>query len=141
MIELVYISTATKDFSDDELTALLAQARIRNTELGVTGMLLYANGSFMQLLEGEQASVEAIYSSIKQDPRNTNNAVMHLCEIDERHFPKWSMGFKSILSEEDCPLDGYSDFLNDLTADLPEGAYRSGHAARLLYAFKTQRSR
>jgi hypothetical protein len=53
---LVYVSSATKPFSPDELSELLAQARVDNAALGITGMLLYSNGNFMQVLEGGGAS-------------------------------------------------------------------------------------
>ena len=68
---LVYISSATWLMSDEELAALLMECRTNNERLQVTGMLLYKEGNFIQVLEGEQETVEQLYIKIRADVRHT----------------------------------------------------------------------
>ncbi len=64
MFFLVYVSSATRPFSGEDLRALLATCRKNNAELGVTGMLLYKDGNFMQVLEGDEEAVRGLYEKI-----------------------------------------------------------------------------
>lgn len=52
MYELIYSSVATKKFSYAELTDLLGVSKQKNEQLGLTGMLVYGGGTFVQLIEG-----------------------------------------------------------------------------------------
>ena len=65
MFYLIYISSAVKLMNDDELLFMLEQAREKNLRLGLTGMLLYKNGSFMQMLEGDKQTVLDLYDTIR----------------------------------------------------------------------------
>jgi len=96
MYELVYTSVAQSDFSDAELAALLSQSRENNARLGISGLLLYANREFVQLLEGEEHSVQSLYQGIRQDPRHTSVEVLHEGPIDVRAFAQWSMAFRAV---------------------------------------------
>jgi len=72
---------------------MLATARRRNPEAGVTGALLFNEDWFVQILEGTRAAVFETYERIATDPRH--EAVELL--VDRVHaarlFPEWSMGF------------------------------------------------
>ncbi len=106
MRSLVYASRALGSFDDAELLALLDTARSRNDEHGVTGMLVYAAGSFLQLLEGEDDAVEAIWDRIRMDPRHTELRVLQDGPARQRLFGEWSMGFQhpdQALLEETLP--------------------------------------
>jgi hypothetical protein len=70
MFQLVYVSSASRKFNTNELHELLVQARQKNRELGVTGMLLYKDGNFMQVLEGQQEVVSKLAEKIELDPRH-----------------------------------------------------------------------
>lgn len=94
MITIVYVSRAVKKMDTDDLAALLEVARERNEAHGVTGMLLYAYGSFMQQLEGEPDAVDAIFASIQRDPRHGDLRLLSRREISERRFSAWTMGFE-----------------------------------------------
>ena len=137
MISFVYISSATKDFSQDELLKLLEQSRSRNATLDITGMLLYANGTFMQVLEGEEKNVLDVYDSILRDKRNAGNYVVQKKPIEERNFPTWSMGFKNLSGEEKMKVPGFSPFLSQ---QLEPGdiARHADTVVRLLFSFKEQ---
>lgn len=93
MIQLIYASAGTVDFSDGDLKELLAKARINNASLEVSGMLLYHEGSFLQILEGEQEVVLELYNKIERDSRHGNVKMLLRSEIEERSFGDWKMGF------------------------------------------------
>ncbi|MDA0269333.1 MAG: BLUF domain-containing protein, partial [Cyanobacteria bacterium] len=84
LIHLIYSSAATRPFQDDELVELLAHSRAKNARCGITGMLLYDNGSFFQILEGSSEAVDQLYQSIAQDERHTKAVVI----IRERKCPR-----------------------------------------------------
>jgi hypothetical protein len=110
MLQIIYTSVAVAPFSELELTRLLMLARANNTRLGVSGMLLYDDGSFLQAIEGEAPVLEALFQRISGDPRHGRVAMLLRREIDARHFGDWSMGFvaSKYLSRN---LPGYSDYL------------------------------
>ena len=110
LYQVVYISAATVPFSDDDLAALLANARANNEKAGISGMLLYHDGSFIQVLEGEQAAVEAVYSRIEGDSRHSSATILLRGEVEERTFDAWSMGFLPTKSLRDIP-EGFHPFL------------------------------
>lgn len=66
MLQIVYASSATKAFSKAELVELLTQVRAKNSRLGVTGMLLYKDGNFLQVIEGEEAIIRGLYQSLEK---------------------------------------------------------------------------
>jgi hypothetical protein len=70
LISLIYVSRAGEQFGTGELTHILESAVRHNTAQSLTGMLLYSNGNFMHVLEGEEAAVDETYSRIQQDPRH-----------------------------------------------------------------------
>lgn len=112
MYYLIYASSATVPFSRADLTALLEISRRNNVEINVTGMLLYKDGNFLQMLEGEKENVMKLYDKISLDPRHTGVITILDGEEEERQFPEWSMGFRDLNSPEVLSLPGYSDFLN-----------------------------
>ena len=109
LIQLVYMSAATRPFSDEELALLLIKSRHNNESLNISGMLVYHEGSFLQVLEGEEHAVEALYGRIAEDPRHQNCVMLLKVCIIRRSFGDWSMGFansKDLLLSE---LPGYQD--------------------------------
>ena len=81
-------------------------------ELSITGLLLYANGSFMQLLEGSKDRIDFLMERIKNDPRHRQVDVLQQGYIAERQFPNWSMAFLNFASPKVRKLPGYSTFLD-----------------------------
>lgn len=96
MLQLVYVSSATHLFSKTELLELLTKSRIKNSALGITGMLLYKEGNFMQLLEGEANAVHRLYDTIHKDPRHHNSIVLVDEPAKTPFFRDWSMGFRDL---------------------------------------------
>lgn len=119
--QLVYYSDATQEFSPENLVELLKVSINNNKAQGITGCLLYGNGKFIQLLEGPEDKVKALYSKIERDPRHTNTMVVTEMLVNEKLFPEWSMGFKRVDDEHvsskegwtDCSKWIYSEFVTD----------------------------
>lgn len=111
LISLIYGSTATAPFSEAELTTLLAKSRKNNEALGVTGMLLYRNSNFLQVLEGEEQAVRALYAKIAKDPRHHSTVIIRTYEVEAREFGEWKMGFTNLEHLTAGQIPGYSDFL------------------------------
>jgi hypothetical protein len=96
---LVYISRATSKMSDQNLEDILTVSRRNNIPSGISGMLIYKDGEFMQALEGKRDDVEKLYELISQDKRHDEILVLARKEIPQRCFADWSMGFKNISSD------------------------------------------
>lgn len=96
MQELIYASAAQTMLDPLQLGAILEVARRNNARLNVTGILLYHDGSFFQVLEGETETVNALYARIKQDSRHRAVAELSRRAIAQPSFGAWSMGFVSL---------------------------------------------
>lgn len=93
MIQLIYTSVATRPFTSQELRELLRRARETNERLGVSGMLLHVDGSFLQVLEGERDVLMPLYDRIAKGTRHKRVLTLLARDVSERNFPDWSMGF------------------------------------------------
>lgn len=107
MHHIIYLSWATTPFSDQQLHELLQQARQHNTQCGITGIMLYGNGYFMQVLEGEQATVHALYERIKQDGRHRDVTAYADKAITQRAFGEWAMAFHHASPQQLAQVAGY----------------------------------
>lgn len=96
MHHLIYLSTPAHPFSDDELHDLLIRVRAKNNELDVTGMLFYGPGQFLQLLEGDELTLAALYERIGQDGRHHSLVKLADKEIVGRSFGDWAMAFRPL---------------------------------------------
>jgi len=138
LIQLIYSSTATHALARGEIEALLSQSREKNARLGITGMLLYIDRSFFQVLEGEEEIIDALFSTISGDRRHTKVTTIIREAVKERAFPDWSMGYADISAGDADAIVGENDFfrkgesLDRLT---------QGRAKKLLLAFKEGRWR
>ena len=125
---LVYVSSATRLLSADELKHLLERARERNAREKVTGVLLYSNGKFMQYLEGPPAGLNKVYEVIKADPQHEGIIELVHEPISSREFSDWAMAFRDICAFGAASPPGIDDALS---AKRPAGA-RADSAARIL---------
>jgi methanogenic corrinoid protein MtbC1 len=91
MASLTYRSEAAKAPSKSELQSLVAAARKRNRSLGITGMLLYDGGRFLQTLEGPPEAVNLVWSAIQSDSRHGGIEVLSQHIVPERLFSAWDM--------------------------------------------------
>jgi hypothetical protein len=100
----------------------------------ITGMLLYKDGNFMQVLEGDEKVVRAAHGVIAADPRHRGLITLLQGVAPEPQFPNWSMGFKELGADVDNP-EGYNEFLN---TQLTGAEFKSDppKARKLLLTFK-----
>jgi hypothetical protein len=92
MQQLLYVSNTSRDASPAMLDDILTASRRNNPRAGITGMLLYVDGGFLQVLEGEESDLDALYRIIAADKRHWNSQVL-LRRATDRVFKDWSMGF------------------------------------------------
>lgn len=104
---LVYQSYATVPFGDLQLAKLLTQSRAFNAAHGLTGVLLYSDGTIVQLLEGSEANVRAVFGRIVQDPRHTKIIKLADGPATHRLFTQWSMGFHALNPADFRNMTGY----------------------------------
>jgi hypothetical protein len=91
LVRLLYCSRAV-DTSVDAIESILAQAREHNPVSGITGILCYGGGIFLQAIEGGRMQVSELFGHIQKDPRHKDVALLHYEEISERRFGGWTMG-------------------------------------------------
>lgn len=117
MRRILYLSASSGLIAEDELDAILSVSRRNNAELGVTGMLLYAEGAFFQALEGEDDAVAALYARIVEDRRHKGVIRMLDETISRRDFADWSMGFHRIAPDAPLP-EAFIDLARAKPADI-----------------------
>jgi hypothetical protein len=88
----MYASRAVPAVDQEELVAILKKSKVNNPKAGVTGVLCFSEGIFMQVLEGGRTAVNQLYNRIAADPRHSDVVLLHYDEIAERRFAGWSMG-------------------------------------------------
>lgn len=135
MITITYVSSAIQLFNTSELHMLLQKSREANLKHGITGMLLYNAGSFMQAIEGPDAAIKQLYLNIQRD--KTHHMVTTLVEqqISERAFPEWSMGFNDLTALGRPSVEGFTHFLQDWR-DRDEYSHSASYAKKLLQTFR-----
>lgn len=93
LVELSYLSEAVSDMSFLGLMRLLESARAFNQTNGISGILLYDNQQFGQIIEGERASVMKAWNRIQEDKRHHRIELLEIREISERSYPDWLLRF------------------------------------------------
>ncbi|MCT9813404.1 BLUF domain-containing protein [Acidovorax sp. Be4] len=91
LVRLIYASRAA-DESAATIEAILTTAREHNPASGITGVLCYGGGVFLQAIEGGRSQVSALFGHIQRDVRHQDVELLHYEEIDERRFGGWTMG-------------------------------------------------
>jgi hypothetical protein len=138
LIRCIYASLAAPHFKEDDLPLLLERARHFNALHSLTGMLLYIEGNFFQVLEGEAEAVDAIYTRIMRDPRHTRVTMIIREQVAQRDFSEWTMGF-SVMDRLDAgKLIGENDFFTKASCI---DNLDAGRAKKLLAAFRNGRWR
>jgi hypothetical protein len=87
----LYASRAV-DTSSEAIESILHQSRDHNPSTGVTGVLCYGGGIFLQALEGGRMAISQLYGHIQRDPRHKDVVLLQYEEISERRFSGWTMG-------------------------------------------------
>jgi hypothetical protein len=129
MITIVYASASSVAAPD--LQSLLDVSRRNNAAAGLTGVLLFADGNFIQALEGPAPAVEATYARIAADPRHRMVIELYRGAIETRNFPDWSMGCPK-LTTRDAPIAAF-----DLTRKSLESLQRDERGEEVLTLLKS----
>lgn len=116
--QVVYLSSESSNMGDTELHNLRDEALSNNARHGVTGLLLYVNKVFMQIIEGPHAEIGQLFGNIQCDERNQAVVEMFDRSVDDRAFTGWSMGFHSPPAADEITGKGFHNLRNrkDLSA-------------------------
>jgi hypothetical protein len=99
-MQLVYVSTAHEELAPQVLDAILVSSVKHNMPQQITGMLVYADGNFLQILEGAAAAVQETFDRVKDDSRHYGVLVIAHEPVEHREFQQWSMGFRRVTRDE-----------------------------------------
>jgi hypothetical protein len=139
LFHCIYCSASARvELTREELDALLTSCRENNAKVGLTGMLLYQNRSFFQVLEGDLEAVVSLFEKISKDKRHLRVTKIISEQIEERAFGDWTMGFPKVSSKELAGIPGLNDFFTRGESYMKLGM---GRAKTLLEAFKEGRWR
>jgi len=111
--ELVYVSAAAAGFDLSDLEATLHVAREHNARDGISGMLLFEGRSFLQVLEGEHARIDALLEKIRGDARHAKTTLLLREPIERRSFADWTMGYTRVALGDLQDATGVNDFFAD----------------------------
>jgi len=118
---LIYVSSEAERFTQSDLKRLLEISRRNNKPRGITGLLLYRAGQFLQYLEGPQDVVKATYEHVKKDKRHYSVRLVNTGRLEQRIFPEWWMGYKSLAGIRAANTEGYSECLQSNFRPSSEG--------------------
>ncbi|MFN5349202.1 MAG: BLUF domain-containing protein [Polaromonas sp.] len=109
LVRLLYASRLADTESATATESILAQSRNHNPASGITGILCYGGGIFLQALEGGRLQVSALYGHIQKDVRHKDVVLLHYEEIMERRFGGWTMGQVNVAKLNTSILLKYSE--------------------------------
>ena len=112
MYYLIYTSTARSETDEVELYDILTTSVKKNEKFNITGLLIYHEGSFIQMLEGDQENVDDIYDSIKVDNRHHNVIKLISGQSEKRYFPDWSMALKVTHKKTFLEIKSYKSIID-----------------------------
>ncbi len=89
--QVLYVSKPVDDEGDAGLDAILVASRRSNTEIGVTGLLTFIDGQFVQVLERDASIIDFLIDTIGADPRHTKLRILADRAVETKHFGRWAM--------------------------------------------------
>lgn len=90
----MFASSAVKEFNHQELSELCQQSERKNQKLGITGQLIYDDGNFLSVLEGQTHAVQQLFQIISHDSRHHGLILIHEGPLRKREFLTWSMDYQ-----------------------------------------------
>lgn len=109
MKSIVYTSTARIPVDISVIKDILSISTRNNEQSEISGILVYLDGTFLQVLEGPETFINDTFDRIKSDDRHHNIVVLSEEYIEEREFPKWFMAFRETNQGEAKDLIGYKN--------------------------------
>lgn len=104
---LIYTSCSTESVTAESLEELARISSRNNAASGITGLLLYGAGNFLQVLEGRRAAIDLIYDRICHDTRHANCELLYQAVREGRLFPDWNMGALNLDGPEQSASNGW----------------------------------
>ena len=136
LTQVIYTSRALKRFTASEVDELARIAAEGNEKLGITGVLLYGGGRFLQLLEGEHQAIEDLfYKRIIHDPRHIELTVLLKEESDIRLLPNWSMGRLYLQDNELSALQSWDALCAEIVRQSPQAMFSRNPAVSCIDVF------
>ncbi|MFD0792633.1 BLUF domain-containing protein [Mucilaginibacter litoreus] len=117
MKTIVYLSKSAYPMHENQLLDILHSSRIHNAALNISGVLLYAESIFIQLLEGRDTILDALYKRILADERHTDIITLVNETVTEKSFEEWLMGFAVTDVSKTEKLAGYLKSIDQLDID------------------------
>ncbi len=111
MYQIIYLSKASDNLNQQDIENILETAREFNSSKQISGCLIYHNHYFLQMLEGENDDISALYTKIKKDSRHTDIVLLYESTKYDRSFGEWKMGFVDLNSEDDIEQKMFVDNL------------------------------
>ncbi|MBQ0736432.1 BLUF domain-containing protein [Aquimarina celericrescens] len=120
-----YVSTVNPDLSNTDIAKLMDHVNVHNNTIGLTGILIYSEGNFFQVLEGEEEIVKRMFERIKKDSRHYNIIKMLDKEMNDHSFSEYHSSF-TVISDHYSQTE-LQEFLNK------EKDYNPEHYKSILY--------
>lgn len=98
--QLIYSSSAKKKMLKSDLYIILRKARKNNELKNITGLLVYSEMCFLQILEGEKEAVTELFHTLSKDDRHGDIKILHEGTIEEPVFPSWAMAYSAPSAKE-----------------------------------------
>lgn len=114
---LIYLSSATGSLSHQDLGRILTRARRNNQRDEITGLLMYHDGTFFQILEGAGDMVRATYARIAANPGHRSLQKLPALAVESRLFPNWSMAFarpENVIADPELGVTAFRAVQRDL---------------------------
>lgn len=93
--QIIYTSRPTAEITDSVLLNILVRSQVKNDDMGISGLLVFHHGQFMQLLEGNADVVGKLIDTIRHDPRHADVTILLDREHLRRCMPTWAMAFST----------------------------------------------
>jgi hypothetical protein len=91
LYRLIYVSQAVAGLEYPDFIQILQKSEFNNKQVGITGMLVFGDSMFLQVLEGSRGTISQTYNRILLDKRHVNAELIDFSEIEHRNFTVWSM--------------------------------------------------
>ena len=115
LFQTIYVSAATDQLKLADLPEILIRARDNNKKFGISGLLIFHEDTFVQVLEGPKLEIEVLLKKIESDPRHKNMKILLRKELEEKEFDHWAMGFVNSSLTVARPI-GFVDLSTELSA-------------------------
>ena len=136
LYQLIYSSQSSRPMTAADLEEILSDARAGNEARNITGVLVYVDGVFLQIIEGEREAVIGLMKSIASDTRHSGVTIFHEAEVEERTFASWRMAHLSASPQQMAAWAGLpgTTTLESVLRDLSQKERAARVASNLLQA-------